>query len=215
MISGSKAGSRLIPTRDRKSLEIGSFGFLFRHPLSNLLSTPAVTPSTEQCPAAVQQRRSLFDRLAVRNRLEAAHGEGRRRGSGRHRRPGHTADAEGPPGRAHGDPQAAVRRLLACHALVHASGTDGADRGDSRHRAGPTGSCAPEIQSRGLTLVGVSVANLADDATLQLALPLGRGDHDALDAAMDEVRERYGADAVKRAVLLGRDTGLSMPLLPD
>jgi DNA polymerase IV len=32
---------------------------------------------------------------------------------------------------------------------------------------------------------------------------------------MDEVRERYGADAVKRAVLLGRDTGPSMPLLPD
>ena len=74
---------------------------------------------------------------------------------------------------------------------------------------------APMIQKRGLTLVGISVANLDDDATLQLPLPLGRGDHDALDAAMDEVRERFGADAVKRAVLLGRNTGLVMPLLPD
>ena len=74
---------------------------------------------------------------------------------------------------------------------------------------------APMIQRRGLTLVGISVANLDDDATLQLPLPLGRGDHDALDAAMDDVRERFGADAVKRAVLLGRNTGLVMPLLPD
>ena len=74
---------------------------------------------------------------------------------------------------------------------------------------------APMIQTRGLTLVGISVANLDDDATLQLPLPLGRGDYDALDAAMDEVRERFGSDAVKRAVLLGRNTGLVMPLLPD
>jgi DNA polymerase IV len=74
---------------------------------------------------------------------------------------------------------------------------------------------APMIQRRGLTLIGVSVANLDDDADLQLPLPLGRGDHDAVDAAMDEVRERYGADAVKRAVLVGRDTGLVVPLLPD
>ena len=74
---------------------------------------------------------------------------------------------------------------------------------------------APMTKTRGLTLVGISVANLDDDATLQLPLPLGRGDHGALDAAMDEVRERFGADAVKRAVLLGRNTGLVMPLLPD
>ena len=74
---------------------------------------------------------------------------------------------------------------------------------------------APEIQSRGLTLVGVSVANLDDDATFQLPLPFGRRNVDELDAAMDEVRERYGPDAVKRAVLLGRNTGLVMPLLPD
>jgi DNA polymerase IV len=73
----------------------------------------------------------------------------------------------------------------------------------------------PMIQKRGLTLIGISIANLDDDADLQLPLPLGRGDHDAVDAAMDEVRERYGADAVKRAVLVGRDTGLVVPLLPD
>jgi DNA polymerase-4 len=74
---------------------------------------------------------------------------------------------------------------------------------------------APEIQSRGLTLVGVSVANLDDDATFQLPLPFGHRNIDELDAAVDEARERFGSAAVTRAVLLGRDTGMSMPLLPD
>jgi DNA polymerase IV len=74
---------------------------------------------------------------------------------------------------------------------------------------------APLIERRGLTLVGISVANLDDASTFQLPLPLGRGDLDALDAAVDEVRERFGTSALTRAVLLGRDTGWSMPLLPD
>jgi DNA polymerase IV len=29
------------------------------------------------------------------------------------------------------------------------------------------------------------------------------------------VRDRYGSDSITRAVLLGRDPGLSIPLLPD
>jgi DNA polymerase IV len=74
---------------------------------------------------------------------------------------------------------------------------------------------APEIRRRGLTMVGVAVANLDDDATFQLPLPFGRRNVDELDAAVDEVRERFGTTAVTRAVLLGRDTGLVMPLLPD
>jgi DNA polymerase-4 len=37
----------------------------------------------------------------------------------------------------------------------------------------------------------------------------------ALDAALDEIRGRFGPKAVIRAVLLGRDQGPSMPLLPD
>jgi DNA polymerase-4 len=65
------------------------------------------------------------------------------------------------------------------------------------------------------TLVGISVANLEDGGAVQLALPLDGPDGVALDAALDEIRERYGPDAVIRAVLLGRDQGLSVPLLPD
>jgi DNA polymerase-4 len=74
---------------------------------------------------------------------------------------------------------------------------------------------APTIERRGITLVGVSVTNLGDSAAIQLALPLERRSPDALDLALDTVRDRFGSRAVTRAVLLGRDTGPSVPLLPD
>ena len=69
----------------------------------------------------------------------------------------------------------------------------------------------PLIERHGITLVGCSVANLESDGTRQLAL----GRDEALDAAVDTVRDRYGAGAIVRAVLVGRDPGISMPLLPD
>jgi DNA polymerase IV len=74
---------------------------------------------------------------------------------------------------------------------------------------------APLIEQQGLTLIGVAVANLDNDDAVQLALPFDRRNSDALDAALDELRERFGSNAVTRAVLLGRDPGLTMPLLPD
>jgi DNA polymerase IV len=74
---------------------------------------------------------------------------------------------------------------------------------------------APEIQRRGLTLLGISVTNLDNEHTLQLELPFWEPGWSTLDAALDEVRRRYGDDAVRRGVLLGRRTGIAMPLLPD
>jgi DNA polymerase IV len=73
----------------------------------------------------------------------------------------------------------------------------------------------PMIERDGITLVGISVANLDDDEALQLVLPLDGYDGVALDAALDAIRERFGPNAVTRAVLLGRDQGLTVPLLPD
>ena len=73
----------------------------------------------------------------------------------------------------------------------------------------------PMIAQRGLTLVGVAVGNLDDDRAVQLALPFDRHSGDDLDTALDAVRDRFGSSAVTRAILLGRDPGLSVPLLPD
>ena len=73
----------------------------------------------------------------------------------------------------------------------------------------------PMIESRGITLIGIALCNLDDDGALQLELPLARHHDAALDAALDTVRDRFGSSAVTRATLLGRDQGLSVPLLPD
>jgi DNA polymerase IV len=73
----------------------------------------------------------------------------------------------------------------------------------------------PAIERRGLTLVGIAVGNLTDRDAIQLALPFDRRTSTALDAALDQVRERFGSSAITRAALLGRDQGWSVPLLPD
>jgi DNA polymerase IV len=73
----------------------------------------------------------------------------------------------------------------------------------------------PMIERRGLTLVGVAVSNLENDTPFQLTLPFDRQDAAALDAAVDEIRNRFGLAAITRGVLLGRTPGWSMPLLPD
>jgi DNA polymerase IV len=72
----------------------------------------------------------------------------------------------------------------------------------------------PMIERRGVTLVGVTVGNLDDSGAVQLTLPFD-GAGSPLDAALDEVRERFGLGAVTRTVLLGRDQGMSVPILPD
>ena len=73
----------------------------------------------------------------------------------------------------------------------------------------------PMIERRGLTLVGVAVGNLADDRAVQLVLPFDRHSGFTLDAALDDVRDRFGTAAITRAVLLGRTDRPGPPLLPD
>jgi DNA polymerase-4 len=73
----------------------------------------------------------------------------------------------------------------------------------------------PTIERQGLTLLGISVANLENEDAVQLTLPFDRDWSSALDSALDEVRSRFGTAAVTRAVLLGRDPGFTVPLLPD
>ncbi|MDT4973742.1 MAG: polymerase [Pseudonocardiales bacterium] len=74
---------------------------------------------------------------------------------------------------------------------------------------------APLVERAGLTLVGLSLANLDDTDAIQLELPFGGRHPVLLDGAVDDIRDRFGTAAITRAVLLGRDPGMTMPMLPD
>ena len=76
-------------------------------------------------------------------------------------------------------------------------------------------SAMPTIERQGITLLGVALANLSDDSAIQLAFPLDRARSGALDSALDDIRDRFGTTAITRAALIGRDQGLTVPLLPD
>jgi DNA polymerase IV len=73
----------------------------------------------------------------------------------------------------------------------------------------------PMIERRGITLLGIALANLDDDGAIQLALAFDRERPSALDTAVDDIRDRFGSSAITRAVMLGRDPGITVPLLPD
>jgi DNA polymerase IV len=73
----------------------------------------------------------------------------------------------------------------------------------------------PLIVVRGLTLIGIAVGNLSQNDFVQLELPFERADRRVLDSTLDAVRVRFGTGAVKRGVLVGKDPGLEMPMLPD
>jgi DNA polymerase-4 len=73
----------------------------------------------------------------------------------------------------------------------------------------------PEIAERGITLIGVSLTQLRRAGDLQPELPIDWGEGVRLDTVLDAVREKFGATSVARAAQLGRDPGLSTPLLPE
>ena len=60
----------------------------------------------------------------------------------------------------------------------------------------------PTIERRGITLLGVTVSNLAEDRPMQMPLPIDDTRSDAVDALLDDVRERFGPDALTRATLI-------------
>ncbi len=72
----------------------------------------------------------------------------------------------------------------------------------------------PLIRQRGLTLIGVTVANLGPADAIQQPLPLAGRDRTRLDVAVDEIHERFGHGALGRTALLGHRQ-LEVPLLPD
>jgi DNA polymerase-4 len=104
-------------------------------------------------------------------------------------------------------------RATRSHTLPWATCSTHALLGTARRLVAAAG---PLIAERGLTLVGFAVSEIDRDGAEQLMLPLiTRAEPAAVDAAVDQVRRRYGKSALTRGVLLGRDPGLEMPHLPD
>ncbi|TQR84464.1 DNA polymerase IV [Mycobacterium hodleri] len=116
-------------------------------------------------------------------------------------------------------------RVTRSHTLPQATASTDAILSAARDLVATAG---PLIAERGLTLVGFAVSNIDRDGAQQLELELpfessgdkrrttGTPEHLlAVDSAMDEVRRRFGNASVTRGVLVGRDPGLEMPMLPD
>ena len=76
-------------------------------------------------------------------------------------------------------------------------------------------SCWPLVEARGITLLGLSIGNLADSDAVQLVLPFERCNAEGLDTVVDAVRERFGRTALQRATTMRGDPGIQLPMLPD
>ena len=81
--------------------------------------------------------------------------------------------------------------------------------------AGVLDAAWPLIEERGISLLGVSVGNLADRDAVQLVLPFERCDAEQLDTVLDAVHQRFGRTALQRATTLRGDPGVQLPMLPD
>jgi DNA polymerase-4 len=105
-----------------------------------------------------------------------------------------------------------LSRATRSHTLHEASGQTAALLAIARELLAAS---LPTIRERGITLIGITYTNLSHDDAIQLALPFERSRVDAVDTALDLVREKYGSSSISRAVLLGRSHGPSVPILPD
>ena len=76
------------------------------------------------------------------------------------------------------------------------------------------GTVWPEAERRGLTKIGVSVTGLTDDRAVQMAFDFHDRRPIELDAAVDQIRDRFGKRSIGRTTLVGR-RDRSVPLLPD
>jgi DNA polymerase-4 len=73
----------------------------------------------------------------------------------------------------------------------------------------------PLVEDRGISMLGLSVGNLADHDAVQLVLPFERCDDERLDTVVDAIRARFGRTALQRATTMRGDAGIQLPMLPD
>jgi DNA polymerase-4 len=72
----------------------------------------------------------------------------------------------------------------------------------------------PRLRTEGVTLLGLSVANLQDANAIQLALPFDGKDRRQLDRAVDQVRDKFGKAAIGRTTLVKQPLREEAPRLP-
>ena len=184
--------------------------------------------------AAAVRRLRARDALAHAARGDGADGgdPGRgaraaRRGAPAHPPPRHHADrahAREPHGRSRGPARAARRaaaRPPAPEAGAAARARPAAAAAAPLAAAPPRGAAPPRDPGgrRGRD-TDAWIETWVDAGSPVAGRPQDDADLDAppaasLDATLDELRDRFGSTAVTRAVLLGRDQGISVPLLPD
>ncbi|WP_442930101.1 DNA polymerase IV [Mycolicibacterium sp. BiH015] len=106
-------------------------------------------------------------------------------------------------------------RATRSHTMPRATASTDAILGAARRLVA---AAQPLIAERGVTLIGFAVCNIDREGAQQLELPFvgpDAADSLTIDVAIDKVRGRYGNAALTRGVLVGRDPGLEMPMLPD
>ena len=217
---GASARSPSEKLRDRGIVTVGEVAGSPRRCSSRCSGGPPGASCTRSRTTATRGgctrgRRRRLDRLAARAR---AAGRARPRELDATLvaicRPPRAPAARGRAGLPHGHAAPALRRLLAGHALAHAAGADGRDPDDPGHRPRPAGGGHADDRAprhhADRRHAGQPRERLARPARAA-ARPRRR----RLDSVLDEVRDRYGSDSITRAVLLGRDPGLAIPLLPD
>ena len=160
---------------------------------------------------------AALDRIAAGARPGADRRRSRRRRARRPRRPGHAAGCAGRAGS--GAPSCCACASTTSPgrpARTPCRGRRRRPRRSSRRcgTAGRRGDAADRGARASPWSASPSPTWTTSDA-VQLALPFDRRRDGALDAALDEVRDRFGSAAVTRVVLLGQDHGPSVPLLPD
>ena len=129
------------------------------------------------------------------------------------RRPRHPPHAEGATHRPHRRAAPAIHRLPRGYALAHACVRDLPHADHPRDRARPARRRRPgDRAARADARRHRGEQPRGRHPTRQLVLALEQGE--ALDAALDEIRERFGVDALTWATPLGRSRGFTVPLLP-
>ena len=125
-------------------------------------------------PRRVQPRRAAIDRLSTCARPPPEVSRRPRRRAGRPRRSRHASTSRRRTGRSDRGPAAPVRRLRARHTIAHPAKSTSHTGTILDALRGLLEAAMPMIDERGITLIGITVANLDDDTAVQLELPFSR-----------------------------------------